>query len=103
VFRSSNERIAEAAVELGVEDVLLPFICECSVGRCSEIVRLSLLDYEWIRQDARHFLNAPGHEMAARGNVKVIRRGDGFVVVEKLGQAGDVAERLNERQDRRAG
>jgi hypothetical protein len=57
-FRDANERIAPAARAAEVSRV--PFICECADRECSEIVRLTLDEYERIRVNTRWFLNAHG-------------------------------------------
>ena len=96
-FRNANERIGAAAGIYDV-DMPVPFICECADRDCSEIVRLDLDDYEEIRADARHFLNAPGHHVAAQGAAVVVAERDGYVIVEKVGHAGDIVESLDERK-----
>lgn len=95
-FRDANERISAAA---GVYDVSMrvPFICECADPTCSEVVRLGLDEYEEIRSDSRHFLNVPGHQTAAQGVSVVVDERNGYVIVEKMGHAGEVAEALDER------
>jgi hypothetical protein len=95
-FRAANERIAESAVEHEMGE-RIPFICECADPNCTQIVRLSLHEYEAIRKHSRHFLNVPGHQVAAGPVVQVVADKEDFVVVEKLAHAGEVAERLDER------
>ena len=95
-FRNANERISTAAGVYDV-DMPVPFICECADRSCSEIVRLELAEYEEIRADSRHFLNAPGHQAAAQGAAVVVAERDGYVIVEKVGHAGDIVEALDER------
>jgi hypothetical protein len=96
-FRNANERIGAAAGVYGV-DMPVPFICECANRDCSEIIRLDLDDYEEIRADSRHFLNAPGHHAAAEGAAVVVAERDGYVIVEKVGHAGDIVDALDERK-----
>lgn len=91
-FRDANEHIGAAAGIYGI-DSPVPFICECGDARCSEIVRLTLEEYNEVRADSRHFLHVPGHE----GTAQIVARRDGYVIVEKLGRAGDIAEALDER------
>jgi hypothetical protein len=55
---------------------------------------MTAAEYAEIRSDPRCFLNAPGHEAAAQGWGQVIARHDNYVVVEKVGPAGEVAEQL---------
>jgi hypothetical protein len=96
-FREANEQIGAAAGIYGIEGAV-PFICECADPACSEIVPLELRQYEEIRADSRHFLNVPGHEAAAQGAAVVIDKREGYVIVEKVGHAGDVVEALDERK-----
>ena len=91
-FRDANEHIGAAAGVYGI-DSPVPFICECADARCSEIVRLTLEQYEEVRADSRRFLNVPGHEDAA----EIVEKRDGYVIVEKLGRAGDIVDALDER------
>jgi hypothetical protein len=39
----------------------------------------------------------PGHQTAAQGFGVVVEERDGYLVVEKVGRAGEVAEALDER------
>jgi hypothetical protein len=94
-FRSANEHVEQAAEEAGVE--LVPFICECADPTCMEIVNLTLAEYELVRSDSRRFLKVPGHEANAGGWARVVDRNDRFVTVEKIGEAAEIAEQLDER------
>lgn len=94
-FRAANERIEAAAEELEVDPV--PFICECAEESCTAVIQLSLREYEQIRSESTHFLNAPGHEAAAGPHGQVVAEREGYVVVEKIGLAGDIVTRLDDR------
>lgn len=96
-FREANERINAAAGAYDMEGPV-PFLCECADPTCVEIVRLELDQYEEIRADSRHFLNVPGHQRAAQGAAVVVAERDGYVIVEKIGHAGDVVEGLDARK-----
>jgi hypothetical protein len=93
IFRHANESIRAAAEEYGVGN-RIPFFCECADPVCREIIQMSIEDYREVRSNPRHFVNAEGHEAAGQGWVEVVSRTDGHVVVEKLGEAGEVAEQL---------
>ena len=80
-FRDANEHIGAAAGAYGI-DSPIPFICECADAQ-----------YEEVRADSRHFLNVPGHQDAA----EIVAERDGYVIVEKLGRAGDIVDALDER------
>src|SRR3954452_7164607 len=95
-FRSANESIAESAVEYEMRE-RIPFICECADPNCTQIIQLSLDEYEAVRKHSRHFLNVPGHQVVAGPVVQIVAEKERFVVVEKLAHAGEVAERLDER------
>jgi hypothetical protein len=97
-FREANERIARTADEQGIHEIV-PFICECADERCSEILQLSLEEYESVRADGTLFLNAPGHQRAARGAARVVSQNDRYFVVAKTGHAGEVARALDPRQE----
>jgi hypothetical protein len=94
-FRDANEHISAAAGIYGI-DSPVPFICECADARCSEIIRLPLEEYEAIRAHSRHFLHVPGHQDGA-DVAHIVARRDGYVIVEKVGRAGEIAEALDER------
>lgn len=96
LFRRINERI-EAGHWPGDDSEQLAFRCECSRLGCNLLVELTLVAYEEVRSSSKWFLLVPGHELP--GVEVVVRRGDGYVVVEKVGVAGQVAERTDPRED----
>jgi hypothetical protein len=65
----------------GVERI--PFLCECPVEDCVEIVPLTEEQYAGVRADPRHYLTAVGHETAEIPVGRVVGRTTGYVVVEK--------------------
>lgn len=93
IFRQANEGIREAAQEYAASDAI-PFVCECAEPECRELVRLQIAEYLAIRAKPRWFLNAPGHDSAAGPWGTVVQEHDGYVVVEKLGEAGEIVEQL---------
>ena len=95
-FRQANERISAAAETYRV-DMPVPFICECADPKCSEIVRLTLEEYEEIRADSRHFFHIDGHRDADGTAGVVVAERDSYVIVEKTGHAGEIAQALDER------
>jgi hypothetical protein len=92
-FRRSNEKI-EATAETMALLGRVPFICECGDAECAEIVRLTLDEYEAVREHSRRFFNFPGHEaLSIRSGAAVVVANQGeYVVVDKIGIAGDIAE-----------
>jgi hypothetical protein len=97
-FREANERIEAAADKMALLGPV-PFICECPERRCMEIVRLTLDAYEAVRQHSRRFFSAPGHHQlaVAAGAAVVIEQTAGYVIAEKVGEAGEVAEEQYEK------
>ena len=93
IFRNANEGISAAAQAEEIDD-RVPFICECADPACREIIQMSMEDYFEIREDPRLFLNVPGHEASAQGWAQVVESHDRYLVVEKIGPAGEVAEQL---------
>ena len=94
-FRDANEGIEASAIDYQFDrDQAVPFICECSDRRCTEIVSLTLEDYEHVRSNPRWFAHAPGHEESVDGAVATVECHPRFVLVEKLDRAGEVADRL---------
>ena len=94
-FRKGNEAIEATATALGVE--VVPFVCECADESCTKLILLRLEEYEAIRSDPTHFLNAVGHQTAAGPYGRVVERHDRYVVVEKLGPAAEIVAELDER------
>ncbi len=97
-FRAANEQIRDVARAHSF-DAPIPLICECAWETCGEIVQLPPAEYERIRAHPRWFLNAPGHDAASGPHGAVVERHDGYVIVEKLGRAGQLAEHLDQRQN----
>jgi hypothetical protein len=96
LFRRANESIKRSATEIGAEIEHVPFICECAEESCTTVIPVPRDEYERVRSDPRLFLNAPGHHAAAQGWAKVVERHAQYVVVEKIGRAGEIAEMLDE-------
>ena len=94
-FRDANERIQTAAADYGFWDGrTVPFLCECSDESCMTIVRMSLEEYRQVRSNPRWFAHAPGHEERISGVVETVEAREHYVLVEKVGHAGDVATDL---------
>jgi hypothetical protein len=92
-FRTANERIEASAEAMKLIVYPVPFICECSDPSCTEIVRLTLAQYEEIRSVPTRFFNVPGHqEQAVAAGAAVVRaEEEGHVIVDKIGVAGEIA------------
>ena len=94
-FREANERLGEKRVELDAEG-RTPFLCECSDPRCTELVRLTLAEYERVRSNPRWFLVAAGHDPGAS---RTTEEHGAYEIVEKTGVAGAIAEEQDPRSE----
>jgi hypothetical protein len=90
-FRAVNETIVELEERLQVVDDPPSLICECADPRCAERLPVPQAVHERVRQNPRHFLVRPGHERPELETV--LERHRNYLVVEKTGRAGDIAER----------
>lgn len=82
-FREANETIRDRADELGAEMERIPFLCECPVEECVEILPLTRSQYAAVRENPNHFMTAVGHEQSEQPIGEVVARNAGYVVVEK--------------------
>lgn len=97
-FRDANERVRDAAVEHDFP-AAIPFLCECADEGCIDLVRLTLETYDRIRSNPTWFVNAAGHEAEDGSNARVVERHDLWLVVEKVGRAGEMARDADPRAD----
>jgi hypothetical protein len=94
LLREVNESI-ERGRWPGDEGLPMKFRCECASLDCNEIVALTREEYEHVRRSGRRFAILPGHQ--AEECEEIVETHDGYVVVEKIDEAGEAAERLNPR------
>ncbi|HEU5288513.1 MAG TPA: hypothetical protein VFV20_08930 [Candidatus Limnocylindria bacterium] len=88
-FRYRNEALHRHA---GILPGTIAYACECPADDCRELIVLTAEQYESVRADDRQFLVARGHEVP---DVEAVVEDNGtWLVVRKLGEAGEVAERL---------
>ena len=79
---AENDRMQRLAVSFRFHPGQgVPFRCECADPGCSEIVMLSLEDYDRLRAHPNWFLIVAGHE----DTVEVVEEEDGHAIVEKVG------------------
>jgi hypothetical protein len=87
-FRDLNERKAEW-IRNGLQAA--GFRCECWRMDCDVRIRLSGREWEEVRERGNRFAVAPGHTAAPE---LVVRECQGFWIIEKPGEAGDLAAKL---------
>lgn len=94
VFREVNEGIRRGHWP-GEEDRAIVFRCECGQLGCSRLIELLAPEYERIRASPLRFLIAPDHDVPDAETV--VETHEGYLVVEKQGEAGHVAEETDPR------
>jgi hypothetical protein len=95
LFRDLNERIEDISERLDLTTKMIDFVCECAHPDCAETVEMTQTEYESIRRIATHFAIKAGHEIA---DVEQVMAGNArYIVVSKLGAAGEAATQLDPR------
>ena|SRR5215211_915954 len=96
LFRRVNERVED--VNKAFDPILdtADFFCECADVECMEKIRMTLAEYEELRKGSTHFAIKPGH--GDPDSERVIEERPGYVVVEKIGHAGERASGLDPRE-----
>jgi hypothetical protein len=89
IFRRANEQLEKRFRKLGA-DGLTPFLCECGDAGCTQVIRLTLGDYESVRSHPAHFAIVPGHQILVAE--RVVEENGRYDVVEKVHTGRRVAE-----------
>jgi hypothetical protein len=97
VFRRVNERLEEVNEAFQLVTDKAEFVCECASIKCAERVEITLSEYEALRRVPTHFLVKPDHVLPEEE--RVVERQAHYLVVEKLGRAGERARQLDPRGD----
>lgn len=94
VFREVNERIVEVTDTFEAEG--LEILCECSDSRCTTTFKITITEYGAVRSGGTRFALMQGHEDPAME--RVVEQNERFVIVEKIGEAGEVAGELDSEE-----
>lgn len=94
LFREINERIEEVSRGVASGDSL-EVLCECGRRECLQAIDISRAEYEVVRAAPDRFVVASGHAQAEIEHV--VTSTDRFEVVEKVGDAGAIAEAADPR------
>jgi hypothetical protein len=97
LYREINETISElnrTYAEAGFETN--EWICECADTECTTRLQATLDEYETVRSNPRTFIVSPGHLFPEVE--RALSENDRFTIVEKVDNAGQVAEALDPRQ-----
>jgi hypothetical protein len=93
LFREVNENIALLEERHGTTITEPVFICECANDGCTEQFAVDLDTYQRVREQPRLFFVLPGHQ--APELERVVETHRDYLIVEKTGEAGEVAERTH--------
>jgi hypothetical protein len=93
-YRDVNEAI-EAGRAGKADDVPRPYMCECGLLECNELVELTLAEYEAVRAVGKRFFMVAGHEIPDVEHV--VDRHERFIVAEKDELGAKVAEQRDPR------
>ena len=94
IFREVNEHIAEVAAGQFDQTIFEAF-CECSDPGCTQMVKITPGEYAAIRLYGDRFALIAGHDDPRVE--RVVERTPRFAVVEKFGEAAEVARDLDPR------
>jgi hypothetical protein len=92
--RSFNEKLERDDSRRDADGVA-EFVCECGNADCSQTIAMPIAEYEGIRRNPKRFVVALGHK--ADAVEVVVEEKPSYTVVEKVGQPGEVAEDLDDR------
>jgi len=90
LFREVNENIAQIETRFGATVTEPVFVCECANDDCAEQLAVDLETYKRVRAQPRLFFVFPGHQQPEVE--RVVETHPDYLVVEKTGEAGEVAE-----------
>jgi hypothetical protein len=91
VMRAANREIQHAEEEVGNgSQGRFEVLCECGRDDCDGMLSLTLAEYEEIHRQPDRFVVLPGHNTPDIENV--LEERDGYLVVEKFGEAEEIAE-----------
>lgn len=97
LFRDVNERVREINEAFNLVLPLGDWICECASHGCTDRVALSIEDYEALRANPRRFLVLPDDGHVVPEVEEVVERRERYWVVEKVGEAGELATKVDPR------
>ncbi len=93
LFREVNENIARLEERYGTTATEPAYVCECADAGCAEQITIDPETYRRVRAEPRLFIVRPGHE--DRQLERIVETHDAYLVVEKTGAAGEVAEQTS--------
>jgi hypothetical protein len=91
VLRATNREMERADQAEGATlGQPIDVLCECGRQGCSGVIEMTVVDYDAVHSQADRFVVLRGHENT--GIEKVVEERAGYLVVDKIGEAEDIAE-----------
>jgi hypothetical protein len=98
LLRERNENLeAHNASVHWVDPPVADWYCECGNLECSDPVQLTMEEYEHVRTNPRWFVIAPDERHLRRDAERVVAQAERYWIVQKFGEAAEVAEDLDPR------
>jgi hypothetical protein len=97
LFRDVNERIRQGKEGRTAWMGISQWVCECADEDCTERIRMSLDEYEELRENPTHFAVAPDMKHVVPDAELVVEKHEYYWVVEKVREAAEVAEQRDVR------
>jgi hypothetical protein len=97
LFREVNERLKERKRDDSAWVSLSEWICECAEETCTERIEMSALEYEQLRSEPTYFAVVPNEGHVSFDVERIVEKRDRFWVVEKVGEAAEIAEETDPR------
>jgi hypothetical protein len=91
-FREVNEDINAIIDGHGADLPAAPFVCECGDRACRRLINVPMSTYREVRKSPRRFFYDLVHDGQTDEETSTIETHDRFLVVEKSGVAGEIAE-----------
>jgi len=101
LFREVNERLRDLNEAFEDDSRTSMFICECANRDCMKHLPVTLAAYEEVRRVPTHFVVAPDARHVFSDVERVTREEPSYFVVEKYGDAGIAAIKLDPRSRHR--
>jgi len=94
LFREVNENIARLEERYSQTQTEPVYLCECANAGCAEQIAIDPGTYGRVRSQPRLFFVRPGHEDPQIEHI--VERHHDYLVVQKTGVAGQVAEQTQD-------
>jgi hypothetical protein len=92
LLRATNREMERADQAEGATlGELIEVLCECGRPGCGGVISMTVVDYDGAHSQADRFVVLRGHENTEIE--KVVEERAGYLVVDKVGEAENIAER----------